>query len=154
MTRREVEGSHSGPVPASASGATRAGVEEFLGRVGKGDAERIAELFAEEVDWMIAANPTALWMRPRSTRADVAAHFRELSVGVEPMAGSGRAVEALVVEGNEAMLTGNIAGRVRATGKELTSPFAMRLTVENGEVTRYHLYEDSLAVAAACAPED
>ncbi|MGP3973224.1 nuclear transport factor 2 family protein [Streptomyces sp. 8N114] len=154
MTGTDIEGRGSGAAPASASAATRAVVEEFLGRVEKGDAERIAELFAEEVDWMIAANPTVPWIRPRSTRADVAAHFRELAAGVEPMAGSGRAVEALVVEGNEAMLTGNIAGRVRATGKELTSPFAMRLTVENGEVTRYHLYEDSLAVAAACAPED
>ncbi|WP_247746859.1 nuclear transport factor 2 family protein, partial [Streptomyces oryzae] len=131
--------------------AVRAVVEEFLVRVGEGDAGRIAELFAKEVDWMVAPNPTVPWIRPRSTRADVAAHFRELAAGMEPIGANGRAVEALVVEGDEAMLTGNIAGRVRATGKEFTTPFALRLTVRDGKLTRYHLYEDSLAVAAACA---
>jgi hypothetical protein len=131
---------------------TRAVVEEFLVRAGEGEPERIAALFAEKVDWMIADNPAVPWIRPRSTRADVVAHFRELAAAVEPMQGSGRAVEALVVEGNEAMVTGRLAGRVRATDREFTSPFALRLTVEGGKVTRFHLYEDSLTVAAACAP--
>ncbi|MFI7244499.1 nuclear transport factor 2 family protein [Streptomyces qinglanensis] len=133
---------------------TRAVVEEFLSRVGAGDPERVAALFAEQVDWMIAENPTVPWVRPRPTRADVAAHFRELAAGVEPMAPRGRPLEALVVEGDEAVVTGNLAGRVRATGKEFFAPFALRLTVEQGLVVRYHLYEDGVAVAAACAPDD
>lgn len=50
-------------------------------------------------------------------------------------------VDSVVVEGAEAMLTGHLAGVVRATGKSFRSPFAMRLTVE-----------DSLAIAEACTP--
>ncbi|MFE9332776.1 nuclear transport factor 2 family protein [Streptomyces sp. NPDC006925] len=154
----------TGPVTGTAPAAgtvtgvpapdARAVVEEFLSRVGAGDPERIAELFAEQVDWMIADNPAVPWVRPRPTRADVAAHFRELAAGVEPTAPRGRPLEALVVEGDEAVVTGNLAGRVRATGKEFVSPFALRLTVERGLVVRYHLYEDGVAVAAACAPDD
>ncbi|WP_019354821.1 MULTISPECIES: nuclear transport factor 2 family protein [Streptomyces] len=142
------------PVTTAPAPEARAVVEEFLSRVGAGDPERIAALFAEQVDWMIADNPVVPWVRPRPTRADVAAHFRELAAGVEPMAPRGRPLEALVVEGDEAVVTGNLAGRVRATGKEFVSPFALRLTVERGLVVRYHLYEDGVAVAAACTPDE
>ncbi|MET8011156.1 nuclear transport factor 2 family protein [Streptomyces sp. NPDC005271] len=130
---------------------TRAAVRKFLATLAEGDPDRVAALFAERVDWVIAENPAARWIRPRSTRGDVAAHFRELAEGVRPYAG-GNTVDAIVVEGTEAMLTGQLAGTIRATGRPYRSPFAMRLTVEDGLITRYHLYEDSLAIATACAP--
>lgn len=59
----------------------------------------------------------------------------------------------IVVDGTEAMPAGRLGGTVRATGKSFRSPFAMRLTVEEGLITRYRVYEDSLAIAAACASE-
>ncbi|MDJ1138307.1 nuclear transport factor 2 family protein [Streptomyces iconiensis] len=134
----------------SASEDTRSVVEEFLRRVGEGDAERIAALFAEEVDWMIADNPVVPWIRPRQTREDVAAHFTELAAGVAALAGGGRPVDVLVVDGTEAVITGTLSGRVRATGKEFSTPYALRLSVQNGELTRYYIFEDSLKIAAAC----
>ncbi|QKV93134.1 nuclear transport factor 2 family protein [Streptomyces sp. NA02950] len=136
---------------AAVTERTRAAVQELLGRLVAGDPERIAALFAERVDWQIAENPAAWWIRPRSTRADVAAHFRDLAEGVQPYP-DGNTVDAVVVDGPEAVLTGTLAGIVRATGRAYHSPFAMRLTVENGLITRYRVYEDSLAIAAACAP--
>lgn len=149
-TGAAMSGSAGGTGHAGVS--TRTVVQEFLKRAGEGDPERIAALFAEKVDWMIAENPVVPWIRPRRTRADVAAHFTELAAGVEPLDGEGRALGALVVEGNEAVITGVLVGRVRATGKEFSSPFALRLTVEEGELTRYHIFEDSLTIAAACQP--
>lgn len=133
---------------------TRTVVEEFLRRTGEGDPGRIAALFAEKVDWMIADNPVVPWIRPRSTREEVAAHFAELAAGVEPVESGGPPVDAVVVEGGEAVITGTLTGRMRATGKEFAAPFALRLTVTRGQLTRYHLVEDSLAVAAACTPDD
>ncbi|MCX4819691.1 nuclear transport factor 2 family protein [Streptomyces sp. NBC_01142] len=129
---------------------TRATVQDFLGRVGEGGPDRIAALFAEKVDWEIAENPTVPWIRPRTTRADVADHFRALAEGQTPDPDATR-VDVIVVDGTEAMLSGQLAGTVRATGKSFRSPFAMRLTVEDGLITRYRVYEDSLAIAAACA---
>ncbi|MER7787785.1 nuclear transport factor 2 family protein [Streptomyces sp. NPDC097640] len=131
---------------------TRATVQEFLARVAAGDLERLGALFAERVDWLIAENPDVPWIRPRSTRADAVAHFRELAEGVAP-ALDGNTVDAVVVEGTEAMVTGVLAGTVRATGKRYRSPFAMRVTVEDGLITRYRVYEDSLMFAAACTPD-
>ncbi|MEU4213429.1 nuclear transport factor 2 family protein [Streptomyces sp. NPDC026206] len=137
---------------SSADVNTRAVVQEFLVRLGEGAPDRTAALFTETVDWMIAENPVVPWLRPRSTRADVADHFRELALGMVPVEGS-PTVDAFLVDGADAVLTGRLAGAVQTTGKVFRSPFAMRLTVEDGLITRYHLYEDSLAIAEACTPD-
>ncbi|MGW3625604.1 nuclear transport factor 2 family protein [Streptomyces sp. NPDC000880] len=131
---------------------TRATVQEFLGRIAEGAPDRIATLFAVKVDWAIADNPTVPWIRHRSTRADVAEHFRALAEGQTPDPDA-TAVHVIVVDGKEALLTGRLAGTVRATGKTFRSPFAMWLTIEDGLIIRYRVYEDSLAIAAACASE-
>lgn len=131
--------------------ATRATVQDFLALLGEGDPERIGAAFAEQVDWVIAENPAAPWIKPRSTRADAVAHFRELAEGVAPdPARTG--IHTVVVDGTEAVLLGFLAGQVRATGKPYEGPFAMRLTVQDGLITRYHLCENSLSVAEACTP--
>jgi ketosteroid isomerase-like protein len=54
--------------------------------------------------------------------------------------------------GTDAVLLGHVSGTVRATGKSFEGPFALRLTVENGRITRHHLYENSLSIAEACTP--
>ena len=109
-------------------------------------------MFAEKVDWEIAENPAVPWTRPRSTRADVAEHFRALSEGQQADP-DGTSVDMIVVDGTEALLSGRIAGTVRATGKTYRSPFALRVTVEGGLIARYHLVEDGLAIAAACTSD-
>ena len=135
---------------AETSDRTRAVARELLRLVGEGDPALIAALFAERVDWFIAPNPTVPWIRPRSTRADVADHFGQLAEGQQPDPAHSSA-DVLIADGKEAVVTGQLAGTVRATGKTFRSPFAMRLTVEDGLITGYRIYEDSLAIAAACA---
>ncbi|MER6139097.1 nuclear transport factor 2 family protein [Streptomyces sparsogenes] len=136
---------------ATTTERTRATVQEFLTRMATGDVEGIGELFAERVDWLIAENPDVPWIRPRATRADAVAHFRELGESLAPDP-DGNTVDAIVVEGTEAVVTGTLAGTVRATGRRYRSPFAVRVTVEDGLITRYRVYEDSRMFAAACAP--
>ncbi|CAM5516695.1 nuclear transport factor 2 family protein [Streptomyces abikoensis] len=134
------------------SESTRSAVQLFLARFGEGDPERVADLFAETVDWLIVGDPAAVpWVRARSTRADVAAHFRELGENVTQSAGS-PAVEAVLADGRDAVVTGVIDATVRGTGLPFRTPFALRLTVEDGLLTRFHLYEDSLTVARAVSP--
>ncbi|MGV9313107.1 nuclear transport factor 2 family protein [Streptomyces sp. NPDC003691] len=131
--------------------ATRAVVEEFLARLAEGTPERIAELYAERVDWYIAPNPAVPWIRPRSTRADVAAHWHELADGQQNDP-AGTRIDAITVTGPDAVVTGTLAGTVRATGIRFSSPFALHFTVAEGLIVRFRVIEDSLAVAAACAP--
>ncbi|TDC26245.1 ketosteroid isomerase [Streptomyces sp. 8K308] len=134
--------------------ATREAVQALLGRMGEGDPARIAELFAERVDWKLdwpaeehgrAVTP---WIRDRSTRAEVADHFRQ--IGEHHVSGeAGNVIERILVDGADAVVTGEIRQTARPTGRPYRARIALYLTVENGLVTRYHVYEDSLAVAQA-----
>ncbi|MGG2463652.1 nuclear transport factor 2 family protein [Streptomyces sp. RGM 3693] len=138
---------------------TRTIVEELLRRIGEGDPERIAELYADHADWKLdwpeaehgrAATP---WIRHRTTRADAAAHYRELAE--HHVAGAAATqIERILVDGPDAVVLGEIRQTARATGRAYRARFAFHLTVENGAVTRHHIYEDSLAVARAFAPAD
>jgi ketosteroid isomerase-like protein len=132
---------------------TRAVANAFLHRLSTETPERIAELFAEPVDWKLSwpepTHPAVPWIRPRSTRADVAAHFRQLREHFLPGAGEAR-FEPPLVDGPDAVLFGSSSQVVAATGKRFTTVMAVRLTVAGGLITHYHVYEDSLAVLEAC----
>jgi ketosteroid isomerase-like protein len=138
------------------SGDTRDVVEQLLSRMAEGDHARTAELFAEPVDWQLdwpsEGHPAVPWIRPRSSRADVADHFRSLEAHHVPEL-NGTSVTRILVEGVHAVVLGMIVQTVRANGIAYTSPFALHLTVENGLVTRYHVYEDSLTVARALSAQ-
>lgn len=136
----------------STTSCTRAVVEDYLRRAAKGDPERIAAIYAEKVDWMVAENPQVPWIRSRSTRTDVAGHWVDLASYTVPDQGA-FSIDAIVVEGSEAVVMGHLSGTVRATGKTFSGPFALRLSVDDGLITRHHIYENSLSVAAACTPD-
>lgn len=133
---------------------TRATVVELLDRLGSGDPERIGTLFAEPIDWKLnwpeaehgrAATP---WICHRSTPADAAAHFRALAEHHVPERAATE-VERVLVDGGDAVVLGEIRQTSRRTGRAYRARFALHLTVEDGLITRYHVYEDSLAVAQA-----
>jgi ketosteroid isomerase-like protein len=142
----------SASTASSTPETTRAVVEEFLGARLAGNTERLAALFADEVDWMLAENPAASWIRPRSTAAECAAQFTELMEYTVPE-DARASVDSFLVDGADAVLMGHLSGTVRATGKSFEGPFALRLTVEDGRITRHHLYENSLSIAEACSPD-
>ncbi|WP_036505969.1 nuclear transport factor 2 family protein [Nocardia aobensis] len=140
------------------SAATRTVVEDLLTRMAGGDPETIAALYAPASDWKLnwpedehgrAATP---WITHRSTRADAAAHFREIAEHHVPEE-AGTVVERILVDGPDAVVLGEIRQTARATGRPYRARFALHLTVEDGLITRHHVYEDSLAVAWAFAPD-
>ncbi len=136
---------------SSNSETTRAVVQEFLAARLAGDTERLVALFADEVDWLLAENRAARWIRPRSTAAECAAQFTELMEHTVPE-DARASVDTFLVDGTDAVLMGHLSGTVRATGKSFAGPFALHLTVENGRITRHRLYENSLSIAEACTP--
>lgn len=130
---------------------TREVVDELLRRMAAGDHDRTAELFAEPIDWQLAwpadGHPAVPWIRPRSSRAEVADHFRSVAAHHVPEL-NGTTVARVLVDGDHAVVLGEIAQTVRG-GDAYTSPFAVHLTVEGGRITRFHIYEDSLTVMRA-----
>lgn len=134
---------------SSTADSTRATVQKFLALRLAGDTEGLTALFADRVDWLLAENPAVPWIRPRSTAAECAAQFTELMEHTVPE-DARASVDTFLVDGTDAVLTGHVSGTVRATGKAFEGPFALRLTVEDGRITRHHLYENSLSIAEAC----
>ncbi|MGQ4443914.1 nuclear transport factor 2 family protein [Streptomyces violaceoruber] len=141
-------------MPAAALTNTRSVVEDLLRRIGTGDPEHIAALYADQGDWRLDwpeaehGRPATPWIRHRSTRADAAAHYREIAEHHLPQQADTE-VERILVDGNDAVVLGEIRQTARSTGRAYRARFALHLTVENGLVTRHHVYEDSLAVAQA-----
>jgi ketosteroid isomerase-like protein len=132
----------------------RAVVEELLLRIGKGDAEQIAALYADGCDWRLSWPPTEYdrpstpWIRHRTSRADAAEHYRQLADHHVPEE-VGTQIENVLVDGNDAVVLGEIRQTARPTGRAYRARFALHLTVEDGLIVRNHVYEDSLAVAQA-----
>jgi ketosteroid isomerase-like protein len=132
---------------------TRETVHELLRRVAEGDPERIGQMFADEVDWKLDWPDgdyarTTPWIRHRSTRADAADNFREIAEHHVPGESDVR-VHAVLVDGTEAVVLGEVAHTAKPTGRPYVAAFALHLTVMDGLIIRYHIYEDSLAVARA-----
>lgn len=133
---------------------TRELVEELLRRIGGGNPEHIAEMYAEQGDWKLAwpeaehGRTATPWIRHRSTRADAAAHYRALAEHHVPEEVATE-VERILVDGSDAVVLGVIRQTARPTGRAYQARFALHLTVADGLVTRHHVYEDSLAVAQA-----
>lgn len=129
----------------------RAVVTDLLTRIVAGEPERVGELFAEDVDWRLdwpdGDHPAVPWIRPRTTRADVVAHFGAL-VEFHLPAETGPPPRILV-DGDDAVVLTEIRQVVRATGRPYTAMCALHLTVHEGVIVRYHVYEDSLSVALA-----
>ncbi|MER5829593.1 nuclear transport factor 2 family protein [Streptomyces sp. NPDC002130] len=137
--------------PADTAEVTRSTVRKFLELRLAGDTEGLTALFADTVDWMLAENPAVPWIRPRSTAAECAAQADELAQYTVPE-DARASVDTFLVDGTDAVLLGHLSGTVRATGKSFAGPFALHLTVEGGRITRHHLYENSVSIAAACTP--
>lgn len=119
---------------------TRAIVEELLNRMASGEAQMTAELFAEEVDFMCAGSKKVPWIRPRRTSQDMADFFATMDANFVPEDRSA-SVSGFLVDGEDAVVMGHVSQRLKPNGRAFTIPFALHLTVSDGRITRYHVYE-------------
>jgi hypothetical protein len=120
-------------------------IEAFFARFGAGDAEGVLELFADEVDFNVAGAYFVPWTGPRTDQAGVA-EFLAAAAAVEPQE---FVVERILADGGAGVALGHFTHRVLATGKTFSSRFALHVTVGGGLITRYHMFEDSYAIAEA-----
>lgn len=129
---------------------TREVVEAFLARRGAGDIDGMLELFAEPVDFHTFGSPLVPWIAQPTTLAGVREFFGNLFAGTTPLTAD---VDLFLVEGEEAVLIGDVRVKVNSTGRSYDSPFALRLTVRDGRIVRHRVFEDSYALHVAVQPE-
>lgn len=126
----------------------RAVIEEFFRRAGSGEpVEKIAELVSEQVDWFVAGDTSIVpWIGRKVGKAGTAEFYAQIR---EQIASEAFEVQEILSQGNRVIALGALASRVVRTGKLIESEFCFDFTVENGEITRFRLFEDSFAVAQA-----
>lgn len=129
-------------------------VSEFFERLATAEPDDIASLFANSVDWEVnwprRDHTYVPWIKSRSSRSDVAEHFAQIRDHNEP-AGEPGSLEVLV-DGSEAVAFVRLRNRAVTTGRTYDAMCAVRFTVLDDRIVRYHVYEDSLAVAEAFDP--
>jgi ketosteroid isomerase-like protein len=134
-------------MPSSAT--TLATLQELVARLGRFDADAVAEVFAETIDWDVPGATRVPWTGRRSKRHEVAEYFQTLWSTCDT-AQADNTVHQVLLDGADSVALGTFAQTVRATGRRITTPVALHITVDDsGLITRLHLYEDSYAVAAA-----
>lgn len=123
-------------------------VTDFLDRLGVADADGIATLFADQIDWWVGGDPRLPWVGPRTRRDQVAPYFHELWAALIPDQ-SQVELGCVISNGDEHVILGHFSHVARATKRRFDTDVALHLTVLNGQITRLHLYEDTLAVSHA-----
>ena len=107
----------------------------------------VAEAFAEDVDWDIAGDTdTVSWIGRRRGKTAVAGFFRDLRKDNDPQR---FAIRKILADTDTVVVLGDLATRVKATGKLIETEFAIDITVQDGLIVRYRLIEDSFAVHAS-----
>lgn len=107
----------------------------------------LAENFSEDVDWWIPGDlETVPWIGRKRGRAGVAEFFDQLTTLAAPLE---FVVEEVLGDADRCVALGRLRTRVLSTGRIIESEFAIDVTVGEGLITRYHLLEDSWAVAHA-----
>ncbi|AXK31899.1 hypothetical protein DVA86_03800 [Streptomyces armeniacus] len=127
---------------------TREVCDAYLARLAERDLNGAVDLFSDTVDWDAPGSPDVPWSGRRSSREGVRDFFTTLHEHLQPEEFT---VTHMVVDGEQAVIIGRLRDTVKATGGTLVTPFAAHVTVEDGQFTRYHLFEDTYALDRAVA---
>ncbi|WP_188316994.1 nuclear transport factor 2 family protein [Solihabitans fulvus] len=124
--------------------STLQAAHQLMTRFGAHDAPGVARLFAETVQWRSPAIEGAPWPNSVRTRREVEGYFWALfdTLHLETFG-----VQRVHLDGADAVVLAVARYRVPSTGREFSQHLALVLTVNHGEIHRFSLYQDTLAVA-------
>ena len=122
--------------------------QQLLADMGQGTApEQIAARFSVDVQFEIAGDIGALpWLGRRTGRSAASDFIRDTRRLIEQLRFD---VQDILASDDRAVIVGELATRINATGKIIESAFALILTISAGEITRFQMLEDSFAVSRA-----
>jgi len=86
------------------------------------------------------------WIGQKSGRAAAADFFRKIRVLTEPVKFE---VEDILASDGRAAIVGELATRIKSSGKICTSQFAIILTISGDAITRFQMLEDSFGLSKA-----
>ena len=122
--------------------------QELLAGMGeRRDSAVIADGFSEDVLFEIQGDEGAFpWIGRNRGRSAVAEFLRGVRTKTEPVRFD---ITEILASDARAVIVGELATRIKATGKMIESDFAIILTVKDGLIARFQMLEDSFAVSKA-----
>ncbi|MEI5097362.1 nuclear transport factor 2 family protein [Streptomyces sp. PmtG] len=132
--------------PEASAQTTRGVIDAYLTRLAERDLDGAVRLFAQSAEFLAPGSPQVPWSGNHTGQKGVMTFFTTLHAYLRPEEFT---VTHIVVDGEQGVIIGHLRDTVKATGKPLTTPFAAHLTVVDGQVTRYHLFEDTYALHRA-----
>ncbi|WOD15587.1 nuclear transport factor 2 family protein [Paraburkholderia kirstenboschensis] len=124
-------------------------VKAFFAAIGRGDEQRLLELSAEDIEWIIPGDnwPLAGTRRGHAGLADL------LQTQSETVETSLTQPNEFVAQGDRVMVIGFAKGRIIATGRTFEDDWVFAITVQNGKVSKIREYIDTQALARASGTE-
>jgi ketosteroid isomerase-like protein len=116
--------------------------QQLLSGIGEGKApDALAAMFAEDLRFEIQGDDGVLpWIGRKTGRQAAADFFREIRLLTEPVKFE---VEDILGSPNRAVIVGELATRIKSSGKENHTQFAIILTISGDRITRFQMLEDS-----------
>ena len=116
--------------------------QQLLAGIGEGrPPETLAAMFAEDLRFEIQGDDGVLpWIGHKTGRQAAADFFREIRALTEPVKFE---VEDILGSPNRAVIVGELATRIKSSGKVNNTQFAIVLTISGNRITRFQMLEDS-----------
>lgn len=121
-------------------------VQRLYADFGRGDIPSILAALDPKVEWINAGSNIITYAGTRHGSAQAREFFATLDASVEVRTFEPR---EYIAQGDRVVALGRWTSRVKATGREYASDWAMAWTIRNGRVTAFRSYEDTEAMAAA-----
>ena len=125
-------------------------VKRLFEAFSKGDIQGALNTFAENVDFQSPvtrhAEPQISWAKPRHSRGEVAAFFKEMAEKMQV-----RSMEAIdfISQGDRVVVEGKNTGIVKTTGRSYEHDWVMVFTIGDGEITKHRHYYDTADILFA-----
>jgi hypothetical protein len=113
----------------------------------RADPDNIAALCSDDVEFELLGDDGALpGIGRKAGRSAVADFIRGLRSLTEPVKFD---VQDVLASEDRAVIIGELATRIKATGKMIESAFAIILTESDSKISRFQMLEDSFVVSRA-----
>ncbi|MGA9639378.1 nuclear transport factor 2 family protein [Flavobacterium sp.] len=122
-------------------------VQNFLKHLTERNLEDLTLLFSENLDWHIPGDESkAEWLGKRNNRKEVSAFYELLWKNTQPISAK---IDNIFTDKENAVITGEFSTRMLATDKVVDSIFCIQMVIQNNQIVKYRLLEDSYAVSQA-----
>jgi uncharacterized protein len=116
--------------------------KQLLAGIGEGRSpETLAAMFADDLRFEIQGDDGVLpWIGRKSGRKAAADFFRDIRALTEPVKFE---VQDILGSPNGAVIVGELATRIKSSGKVNHTQFAIVLTILGNQIKRFQMLEDS-----------